>query len=122
MMPMWYVVNLDIIQQLQHISLPTTVKVVVKYCLMILVALVLSHIYGIVLAVIGLHTTAVIMKMQVLSVAIKTVFIFQSINSDMVITLFSMVVVNNDGITIRGTGTRLIMIMHFQNNRQGEWD
>ena len=77
---MWCAVNLDITEQLQHTSLHITEKALDKYYLMILDVLVLSHIYGIVLEVAfnGLHTTVVIMRMQVLTVPFNYFFMQES--------------------------------------------
>ena len=80
------VVNLDITEQLQHTSLHITDKALDKYCLMILRALVPSHICGIVLEVVvdGLRTTVVIMRMQVLTVPIN--YFFMQKSSDVYLT------------------------------------
>ena len=78
MTPMYYAVNWDTVGQMEHISPPTTGKVVVKYCLITFIVLVLNPTYGIVLITDGLFTTVDIMKMQVFHVTKRASYMLSS--------------------------------------------
>ena len=65
MMPMLYVVNLAIVAQVHRMDLPTMVKVVGPYYLMMCVVMAMNLIYGAVLVLVGTRITVIMVKMLV---------------------------------------------------------